>query len=663
MKKLLIIALAIMFASGGNSQTRVTVLKELRDKSCKKTHAVFETVNQSLKTQDLKNNPDDYDAEAIGSTWYDLQSNASVQNRTYLYPDGYIGGAFTFGENYAAFADRGTGYNIFDNNDWGPWPVERIESVRCGWPSYAPWGPAGEIAVAHYSDGLVFSKRSTKGVGPWTEFYFTGPLGHNLLWPRMTTSGTNHETIHLIALTTPVANGGTIYQGQNGALVYSRSTNGGVSWDIENVIIDGIGSENYTGFEGDTYEFAYPRENTIALVIGNDWTDLILLKSTDNGDTWSKTLIWEHPYPLFDPNNMIVTDTFYCVDGAHSVAIDNTGKAHVAFGINRALCDGIQQFWFPLVDGIGYWNEDMPTFSTNLNALSPYDEPGTELVEDYNLIAWMQDMNGNGVLDILPDVGLYYLGTSSMPQLVTDDQSQVFLIYSSLTETYDNGIQNYRHIWARGSNNNGMSWGNFHDLNSGLIYIFDECVFPSCSPTSDENLLFTYQSDNEPGLAVRGDEDPFGENYIIYYTIDKSDIIFPVPGNTLTGVVSESEGGNPIQGATISLEGTPFLAISSAGGNFTISGIPAGSYTATCAKQGYIDETASVVIDDNYTTYQNFELAQVVFPDEEIIGNTFYDLQSNTSMQNRIYKYDDGTIGAAWTFELIIQHFWPWHGL
>ncbi|MEZ5197856.1 MAG: hypothetical protein R2764_16160 [Bacteroidales bacterium] len=64
------------------------------------------------------------------------------------------------------------------------------------------------------------------------------------------------------------------------------------------------------------------------------------------------------------------------------------GKVHVAFGINRALSDGTDLLWFPYVDGIGYWNEDMPTFSNSLNALNPYGEEGTELIEDYNLI-WL----------------------------------------------------------------------------------------------------------------------------------------------------------------------------------------------------------------------------------------------------------------------------------
>ena len=212
------------------------------------------------------------------------------------------------------------------------------------------------------------------------------------------------------------------------------------------------------------------------------------MKSTDSGNTWTKTIIWDHPYPLWDPNNQFPTDTFYCVDGSHTIAYDNTGKIHIAFGINRAYSDGTTQYWFPLVDGVGYWNEDMATFSDDMNALSPYGDLGSELIEDYNLIGWMQDINNNGTLDIMGEPGIYYSGTSSMPQLVIDEQNNVFLIYSSVTETYNNGIQDYRHLWARGSNDNGQTWGDFVDLNYDLIYTFSECVFPSCSPTSDGNI-------------------------------------------------------------------------------------------------------------------------------------------------------------------------------
>jgi hypothetical protein len=117
--------------------------------------------------------------DTIGNTYYDLQTYASCQNRIYVYDDGTIGATWTIGMNPSAFADRGTGYNYFDGTSWQPWPTARIESQRTGWPSYAPFGINGEIIVAHYSGtssgvkGLVFSKRTNKGIGDWAFLIFT----------------------------------------------------------------------------------------------------------------------------------------------------------------------------------------------------------------------------------------------------------------------------------------------------------------------------------------------------------------------------------------------------------------------------------------------------------------------------------------------------------
>ncbi|MEZ5083319.1 MAG: carboxypeptidase-like regulatory domain-containing protein [Bacteroidales bacterium] len=548
----------------------------------------------------------------IGDTRYDLQSNASMQNRIHLYDDGSIGAAWTMGFLDPAFTDRGTGYNYYDGYNWNPFPVDGIEPDRVGWPSYTPWGPNGELIVAHYSgastDGLIISKRQNKGTGDWSFVDYYGPTSNNYyLWPRAMSGGNDYNNLHVIALTALVANGGSVYQGMDGALLYSRSPDGGQTWDQEHVLFDEINSDYFYGISGDTYEIQ-TQGNNVAFLVGDKWTDLVLMKSTDNGDSWSKTVIWEHPYPLYDPNGSTPTDTFYCVDGAHSLAFDQNGKVHIAFGINRSFSQGSGVSWFPLVGGIGYWNEDMPIFSNNLNALSPYGDPGTELITDYNLIGWSQDLNGNGELDILGEIGLYYLGSSSMPQLVIDEMNNIFLIYSSVTESYNNGLQDYRHLWARGSNNNGQTWGDFVDLNSELVYIFSECVFPSVSQTTDNSIHLVFMEDNEPGMAVRGDEDPFWDNYMAYMNVLKSDIITLIPGGILEGNVTDADSELPIQGATIILEGTSWSSTSDANGDYIFTNIPQGGYTANCSMMGYLNESASVVLVENMTTVQDFEM-------------------------------------------------------
>ena len=247
------------------------------------------------------------------------------------------------------------------------------------------------------------------------------------------------------------------------------------------------------------------------------------MKSSDGGNTWSKTVIWEHPYPLFNPALPFETDTFYCVDGAHHLAFDSEGMVHVVFGINRARASDTQTFWFPLVDGVGYWNENRPTFSSDMNALNPYGEPGTELEENYSLIGWMQDVDGSGTLEILEEVGAYFVGASSMPQIVITDEDELLVVYSSVTENYNNSEQNYRHLWARYSPD-GDLWGKFVDLNTDLIHIIDECVFPSIASKADDYLYLIYQTDDLPGLALRGDLDPYSNNTIWFLKEDLDEL-------------------------------------------------------------------------------------------------------------------------------------------
>jgi hypothetical protein len=112
-----------------------------------------------------------------------------------------------------------------------------------------------------------------------------------------------------------------------------------------------------------------------------------------------------------------------------------------------------------------------------------------------------------------------------MPQLIIDESNHLFLVYSSVTETYSNGNKNYRHIWARGSGDGGVTWEGFYDLTSDLIHIFDECVYPSCAAGSDDKIYLVYQSDNEPGTAVWGSQHPYADNKIVFMSVSKQDLI------------------------------------------------------------------------------------------------------------------------------------------
>ena len=166
---------------------------------------------------------------------------------------------------------------------------------------------------------------------------------------------------------------------QEGKII--KTVDGGDTWDIEHQLFDELNSSNHLAFSGDTYEIQAQGDN-VAILYGDSWTDLGLMKSTDGGDTWTKTVIWENPYPMFSG---AATDTFYCADGAHGLDFDQSGKVHVVFGINRAHSDGTGTFSFPGVGGIGYWNEDMPVMdSTLLGDPDAMEEAGV-------LAAWVEE--------------------------------------------------------------------------------------------------------------------------------------------------------------------------------------------------------------------------------------------------------------------------------
>lgn len=544
MKKLLLFALSLGIVSLAFAQNRTIPSQEIRSKTLKMGERLT-TPQDFAKTPAIPayKNATLVDEEVIGMTRYDLQTNTSIQNRIHVYDDGTVGAIWTRGmEDGAGFPDRGTGYNYFDGNAWGAAPATRIESIRTGWPSYAPYGENGELVVSHDfgAGSLYYLTRDEKGSGDWTEDEFVNDASE-ISWNRTTTSGVDNSVMQLLYITWPTANGGPVYEGMDGALLYSRTSDGGETWDFEHELLEGMTADDYFGISADNYEWAASKGDNIAFLVGDYWIDMFLMKSSDGGDTWTKTVIWEHPYPNYDYT--FATDTFYCSDGAHHLAFDSQNKIHVVFGINRSYADDAGGwFFYPGEDGIGYWNEDMPAFSNNLNALNPYGHPDSELIDDYNLIGWSQDLDGNGELDLADDWGAYNVGLSSQPQIVVDDMDFIYVVWSSVTESYDNGLLNYRHLWARGSWGDGV-WGDFVQLTDDLVHIFDECVFPSAAPYTDDNFYLVYQTDSEPGMNVQGTLHAATDNNLNYMVVSRNDLI-PLDVDDHTPVMAENVSQN-----------------------------------------------------------------------------------------------------------------------
>ncbi|MCF8235047.1 MAG: T9SS type A sorting domain-containing protein [Bacteroidales bacterium] len=519
MKKLLLFVLIAGFAVSAVAQNR-TLAKRYGPINNNVAHEYEFTKNFSPVTS---NNFTDGEDIIIGETRYDLQSNSSVQNRIWAYEDGTIGATWTLGfDDGTGFSDRGTGYNYYDGSDWGTIPTERVEPVKTGWPSYAPFGPNGEITCSHSSNNSIhFSWRDTKGEGDWNYFEFEGPEGApGLLWPRMITSGENHDIIHLIALTTPVANGGTLYEGQDGALLYSRSVDGGETWEPENMIVDGLGSDYYARLSGDDYAWAKPQGNTLAFCYFSGYTDGIVLKSEDGGDSWDRIEFFEFPWGGNEPD--IVETFFGAGDGYNAIALDNSGKAHVVFGrfpIKLEEGDFFTSYYYP--NGLLYWNEDMdPLDTTQVAGGYAYYLPDNLQEDGYlcsKVYAPFEELG-----DEYPPG--YQSSLSSMPQIYIDDMDQIFVSYSAIAAGFETDGKNFRHVYGIYSPDGGATWdtNSVTDYTGDVYHLFSECVFPSLSPTlyeSDHLLKLVYQTSDQPGISIRHEEHGIIDNNIVYLPI------------------------------------------------------------------------------------------------------------------------------------------------
>lgn len=453
----------------------------------------------------------------VMTTQYDLQTNSALSNRLYAWPDGSVAAVATWGNaSSPSFPDRGTGYNYFNGSTWGALPTARVEPIRSGWPSLAPVGN-GEFLVSHGGSptGVHAYTRPAKGTGAWTDKGEIpgSPAGITMTWPRITTSGEDHNFVHLIAA----------YQdGSNTAInkvFYNRSEDGGQNWDgwvyppevdIEGVYNFNIGADDYTmASNGDV----------VAILFQSAWYDMFIIKSSDNGETWEKKTIWEHPYPSFDWNNTLTTDTLWTTDNSANIAIDNNGMVHVVWATTRVMHNeaGTSYSYFPYTDGIGYWNESMGEIPTNpANPHKTLDPEYLETLGKGMVVGWVPDMNNNGQIDIESAGLLAYrtLGVSTMPSIAIDENGTIAIFYSTLDETrQDNNGMYQRNMFASYKDGIYNSWYLVNEnITGGIFHLFEEIYNTNCASIGYNGTFWAmYNADNLVGLAL-DDDHAYQEN-------------------------------------------------------------------------------------------------------------------------------------------------------
>jgi hypothetical protein len=310
--------------------------------------------------------------EIIGTSTYDLQSNACVQNRILHHDDGTISAGWTMSTEYnTTFADRGTGYNFFDGTTWGAQPTIRLESSRGGWPSILKMGSGKEASITHNTDNsyVNMTHRATTGSGTWTEQNISSQdsngVYRDMIWNRSAVGGLNNETVHMIAVTASSAFAGAPFNGLDGALVYYRSQDEGVTWDRKDIQLPGMDTSMFTGMSGDVYAITAQGE-TVVVAYFDDWGDSFIVKSIDNGDTWTKTTFLDFPVDKyiaddgFDLDDNDTTDHVFSSDNNGAVILDANGQAHIFYGVMQYSDDDLADAgtsWYPGTNMLAYWNE------------------------------------------------------------------------------------------------------------------------------------------------------------------------------------------------------------------------------------------------------------------------------------------------------------------
>jgi hypothetical protein len=477
--------------------------------------------------------------QIIGKTYYDLQTNNSIQNRLFVHDDNTISATWTMSPDIQTdFPNRGTGYNYFDGTSWMDIPESRIEEERTGWSSIAGIN-GGEIVTSHvYEDPNTFTNiasRTEKGSGEWSEKHLPNTdanTNYKNVWPRMKVGGADGQSVHIISHTYNNTDSTGVSTGN--FITYSRSQDGGESFDIIDYLLPEIGPEFYTNFDADTYAMDV-KGNTVAFVLGDAWTDVILMKSTDNGTTWTKTIVKEHPIPMWT-DSVIVNSLNYpeyngrieSTDRSFSISLDNDGNAHIFYGLMKYSNfndpndeEGAYTYYYT-TDGLAYWNEISKTEQE---------------------ITYVEDLNDNDTLDIqIDDEGNYQIAKYekslvSYPSSVIAENGDIYLTYSGIIEHFypeqiemgnttdgENFLQHYRHMYIIRSQDGGASWSTPYDLMTEVTdpEIGDplqEGVYGCISNIVNDTIYLIYQRDVYPGLNIQGDEDPITKNSIVFMTI------------------------------------------------------------------------------------------------------------------------------------------------
>ena len=444
--------------------------------------------------------------EVIWFTYYDLPWIGSSPTHIVNNSDGTISTCLNFSPTANFGYPDAEGYYVyFDGLNWIQ--DTNASAMRTLFPAIGVTPLFQEIMLMESDSGIIMKRRPVKGTGAWVynTTSFGTPATHDSQ-ARIATGGTNQQTVH--ALWCGGGNDTLPVFGQMYPILYSRSLDAGITWQVMRSLLPQLDAFHYKGFGPGNYSIDC-RGNTVAIAYGNSKTDIGLLKSTDGGNTWTQTIVDSFPIPMFDDATMTtdtnsdgLADTLNSNGGDPYVLIDNFGICHVWYSRLKVVCsqpgtqagEGLQID--PYSDGLYYWKDTwFPNFPVQ--------------------IATAQDLTGNQRIDYNLDqtcslpFGNYRGGLTQFPSAGVDLSDNLYVCYQTIAEFTDTTIwkQAHRHVYTISSTDHGQTWGIPVDVvptsNAGGDGEFQEAAYPSMARISAfENPTILYQRDAAPGTSL-----------------------------------------------------------------------------------------------------------------------------------------------------------------
>ena len=533
MKKLFTLILVLLVSFSGYSQVKKVSLKnDLCKVAAMQKADRMDKVNANVQSQ--PNMVRFYSEGELDYTIYDWQTNWGNINRTIVWPDGKVNFAYTIASD-ESFSNQGTGIGTYDHNtdEWIPMG-DRIEIERTNFGSIARYRDNGIVVAAEANTTIgvyiVEDKDNmTPGCVPATSYLVPTYDPHG---PVVMTSGPERDIIHIV-VTGDVTN----------KLYYFRSTDGGLTWDKENVILPYL-TEEYGSFWGShvAYWMETTEDNCLALVVNNPWSDGMVIYSYDDGETWERKVFYHHP-----GIHTIFNDWFMYPRWASCVwGVNN--ELCVAYEFNS--CTGVpgSGSYDPAIGGVAFWSENMPYYGYYPNpdptnpqppihgqpffmdspyidqdiwATSPFFPfPTHEIWPEY-----MGCLSDGFDIEELGMHGDYNCGCVAMPVLakIPGCDADMVAVWIAMDENHidDNGNFLFK-LFASYSGDGGRTWTPQVNLVNDFMWELAEFVYPQVALVG-MTLVIAVQMDGQTGTYVMYDDTDPEDNYY-------QGLIFELPG-------------------------------------------------------------------------------------------------------------------------------------